>query len=98
MEVCITEELNERILENALALRERAIHQTPGRAAISPDKQLVAAGIHDETLVWRIEDGELVTVMKTEPGSLVCLEFSPDGRLLMRGCPSIYPDRHLVQL
>lgn len=71
---------------------------TPGRAAISPDKQLVAAGIHDETLVWRIEDGELVTVMKTEPGSLVCLEFSPDGRLLMRGCPGSYPDRHLVQL
>ena len=71
---------------------------SPGGAAISPDNQLVAVGINDETLVWRIEDGELVTVMKTERGSLTCLEFSSDGRLLMRGCPGIYPDKHLVQI
>jgi WD40 repeat protein len=71
---------------------------TPGGVAISPDKQLVAAGINDETLVWRIGDGELVTVMKTEQASLMCLEFSPDGRMLMRGCPGIYPDQHLVQI
>jgi WD40 repeat protein len=72
--------------------------KTPGLVTISPDKQIIAAGIYDETRIWHIDDGKLIAIMPTEPGSLVCLAFSPDSKLLARGCPDLTPDRHFVQL
>ncbi len=50
--------------------------------AISPDGQLVAAGIRDAIIVWRLSDGVRVRTFSGHNGFVFGVAFSPDGRTL----------------
>jgi WD40 repeat protein len=67
-------------------LKERTLRATSGEAnviAFSPDGQLLAGGWNNgDVLLWRVNDGKLISTLWTHDKAVACVAFSADGQVM----------------